>query len=134
MPVDESWFYGWAGTHDYDPRWDYEVLEDQRNHELIVLAQQTVDTITQQGNMPWDQGRVYPADLADQDAVALWAYGTEAAPVIMLDLQKHVEVGPRVREAVVDSVVHELRHAYQEANGWELCEQEAEHGSARIPF
>jgi hypothetical protein len=29
---------------------------------------------------------------------------------------------------------HELRHAYQEAHGWDMCEQEAEYGSERIPF
>jgi hypothetical protein len=135
----QEWLSGWAATHDYDPSWDYQVRFDLRHHRLALLAQSTAEKICADYQLPWIQARVYPADL--EGPLAIYASGTSGAPVVVVDLESHhrawQEVGLDARSleiAVVDSVLHELRHAYQEAHEWPLDEDEAEHGSERIPF
>ena len=85
----------------------------------------------------------HPAEL--DGAAAVFIAGTSPAPVVLVDIATHLEeldeefaAGDgltRMREeAVADSVVHELRHAVQEAYDMPLSEEEAEYGSAALPF
>jgi len=136
---DLEWLSGWALTHDYDPTWDYEVRFEQRYHPTVQKAQGLIEQISSEHPVPWQEGRVYPADL--EGPLAVFVSGTNGAPVVLLDLDAHhstgLEIGlnpDEIESAVLDSLIHELRHAYQEAHDWAMDETEAEHGSARIPF
>lgn len=135
----EQWLSGWALTHDYDPTWDYQVRFDLRHHRLALLAQSVAHRLVLEHQLPWEEARVYPADL--EGPLAVFASGTNGAPVIVIDLDAHQriiqEMGEGTQEldrSVAHSVVHELRHAYQEAHDWPMDEDEAEYGSHRIPF
>jgi len=142
-----EWLSGWASTHDYDPTWDYTVCFEQREHPLYLLAcevmkQVCAEAATNDG-IPFNNGRVYPAKL--DGGAAVFIDGTSSEPVVLIDIAVHLEVldeefagGGNLamirKEQVEVSVIHELRHAVQEAYGMPFCEDEAEYGSAAMPF
>ena len=135
----EEWLYGWALVHDYDPTWDYEVRFDLRHHRLSLLAQSVAEKLGKEHPLPWHAARVYPADL--DGPLAVYINGTHGAPVVVIDLEAHQRKGEEmgldekdIEVAIADSVLHELRHAFQAANEWPMDEDEAEWGSERIPF
>jgi hypothetical protein len=58
---------------------------------------------------------------------------------MLVDIEAHMNDEFHLDEkeqykAMADSVMHELRHAIQEINEWDLDEDEAEHSSDRMPF
>jgi hypothetical protein len=131
-----DWLWGWSSTHDYDPTWDYTVDFYYRTHPLFLQAEASMQSICESAaasDLPFANGRVYPVHL--NGAVAMFISGTSAEPVVLVDIDAHLAVDEdERRRAVADSVLHELRHAVQEANEWPPDEDEAEHGSERIPF
>ncbi len=131
----EGWLSGWASTHDYDPSWDYDIDFGRKGSELHLLAQQAADTICSEHQDLFASARVYPARLAG-GAVAVYANGTGQEPVVVIDFAAHEAGVPSgsASDAVIDSVVHEMRHAAQEVLELPFDEDEAERGSARLPF
>ena len=137
--VHQEWLSGWALTHDYDPSWDYQIRFELRHSRLALLAQAVAAKTSVDHRLPWAEARVYPADL--EGPLAVYVNGTSGAPVVVIDLAAHTryieEIGLQEQDlelVVADSVLHELRHAYQEAHEWPYDETEAERGSQRIPF
>lgn len=118
------------------PTWDYTVDFYYRTHPLFLQAEASMQSICESAaasDLPFANGRVYPVHL--NGAVAMFISGTSAEPVVLVDIDAHLAVDEdERRRAVADSVLHELRHAVQEANEWPPDEDEAEHGSERIPF
>ncbi len=102
----------WAGTHDYDPRWDYsdELRPEWENHPLMQIAKERLRAHV------GEHGRVFTADLGAHNGVGMFIHGTGGAPVILFD--------PYVHEADLDqheaeeqatrTIDHEYRHALQE--------------------
>ena len=134
-----DWLSGWSSTHDYDPTWDYTVAFEHRDHPLYRLACEAAERVcaaaaTNQ-RIPFADARVYPVHL-DGDVVAVYVSGTSSEPVVLVDIARHeaVEDPAEQRTAICDSVIHELRHACQEAYELPACEDEAEYGSSRLPF
>jgi hypothetical protein len=133
----QDWLSGWAASHDYDPTWDYTVCFEHRQHPLYLLACEVMARVcadsAADSRIPFDNGRIFPAQL--DGVAALYIAGTSSEPVVLIDVATHAELDERDRtRALSDSVVHELRHAVQEAYDLPFCEDEAEHGSAQLPF
>jgi len=133
-----SWLSGWSLTHDYDPTWDYTVAFEYREHPLFLGAERTVAEMCARAasnpEIHFDSARVFPAHL--DGPVAIYVHGTSSEPVVLVDIDAHVEHADTEDQmaAVMSSVVHELRHAVQEDRDYDACEDEAEHGSSRMPF
>ena len=142
-----DWLSGWSCTHDYDPTWDYTVCFQYRGHPLYLLACEVLERICADAStneaIPFSNGRVYPAEL--DGAAAVYISGTSSEPVVLVDIACHLEeldddfadgesLERMRREAVADSVLHELRHAVQESYDMPPSEIEAEFGSDALPF
>jgi hypothetical protein len=133
----EEWLSGWASTHDYDPTWDYTVSFQHRQHPLLLLAETVLERVCADAatnpHIPFASGRVFPVEL--EGAAAMFVSGTSSEPVVLVDINTHLDLDERDQErAIADSVLHELRHAVQEAYDLPLDEDEAEHGSLQMPF
>lgn len=97
--------------HDYDPRWDYDVQEDQLNHPLIQQAQRIMDQRAKDPDTPFERGHVYPAPLGDK-GVGVYCNGTANEPVVLVDLKQH----EGYEDQIPTTVNHEIAHAIQEGN------------------
>src|SRR5688500_9867266 len=116
--MDEQW-HGWEPQeHEYDPEWDYELQYDKFNHPLIQRAQQRLEQLAQSPETPMNPerpGRVFPVELSDRGAVAMYCNVTYNEPCILLDVDGHRGYEDQIEK----SVDHEVHHAVQE---WETGE------------
>lgn len=120
--------------HDYDPTWDYEVLEDRPGGALGLLLDEVEAAA---------RGEILPAlgmpgmDLflaaeggLGEGALGRYIDGTSTWPVIGLDLAALEErcgrEGLDLRHEIRATVAHELAHAWQEAAGLDDSEHEDE--------
>jgi hypothetical protein len=151
---EQAWLTGWhEGTcHDYDPTWDYTVAFQYKKHPLLSEAQRAADRILVAGPGGMETARVFPVSLPDErGAVALFVNGTSGMPVILIDIDRHINglsglydmndeywadvYRTEVVAQVGTSVTHCLRLAFLEQAELELeSPDEAEYGSSRIPF
>ena len=115
--------------HDYDPAWDYAVVEpteEVKEETDRIQAELMRDLIPQLEG--FDSFSVAYAE--DLTSLGIYADGTSSAPVIVLDahniLESVDEFGVGLDTAIETTIVHELGHAVQEAQGREYDEDEAE--------
>lgn len=122
-------------SHDYDPCWDYPVIElddvqglnefvKKRVNDIIAEAEYTLAPAMglKEG---FDVFFVEPMGLSSfsqlKSAVAVYCNGTSSRPVIGFDLTHMAEVceedGIDLVKQIEVSLAHELGHAYQEAAG-----------------
>jgi GNAT superfamily N-acetyltransferase len=114
-------------AHDYHPSWD-QIEDENINPEAAAIVKKICERIYSETQMPFE---VWAVQLP-KEAVAMYINGTSGYPVILLDLAKHVGY----EDQYWQSIVHELRHAEQEANSEgdaNFDEEEAEN-SERMPF
>ena len=139
----EDWLTGWSHTHDYDPTWDYAVRFDQRDDPLLAQAQRAADKLSDLSGGTLSRGRVYPADL--DGPAAVFVSGTSHEPVVVIDLDCHRRAAAELtagddhalleaQRMVAATIVHEMRHAAQEALELPADEDDAEHGASHLPF
>lgn len=111
---------GWNPGHDFDAGAEYGEFDDVPAH-----AYELMDRIWERANMAEDpDGVVVPYQVAfaplgeirDGDSVAMYASGTESSPVVIIDWQRLNDANIiDNEEEVAVSVLHELRHGWQEA-------------------
>lgn len=102
------------GTHDYDPRWDYDVREDLFDHPYQVAAQHRMDELAQRSDTPFLHGHVYPWD-SDGKSAAVYCNGTSGEPCVMFDPLLHERMDQEgYGNQSAKTVDHEVRHAMQE--------------------
>lgn len=131
----------WASTHDYDPTWDYRVAFEHRGHPLLCAAQRAADRLCKDAveaddqRVPFAHTRVFPVHFDNHKAVATYVMGTYAEPVLLVSIEAHETVDIEDQTcAIVDSVIHELRHAIQDSRDEDFDEDAAEYGSDDMPF
>ncbi len=129
-------------SHDYQPSWDYPVVELQeidaaKDHSLEIqkaIADATQELTYLLGFEEFEVFYVEPGGLTNgfslHDAVAVYCNGTSSRPVIGIDVATLAEIceheGLDFSKEFRTCIAHELVHAYQETLGIEHYEDEEE--------
>ena len=125
-----------TSEHDYQPHWDYEEEEDLFKYSTLVnafgQAKEEIEMLVLSSFDFCDGFDVFFAKNIPRDKIAMYVDGTYSHPVIIVDLEaidkamdKHYVRGQE-EQIARDTIMHELTHAVQEAEGREYDEEEAE--------
>lgn len=122
-------------SHDYQPSWDYPVVElgdlnvstEHAKAIDLAISQAQQDLSLLFGFSDFEVFFVEPGGLTNghslHDAVAVYCNGTSSRPVIGFDVQTMLDVcndeGLDFSKEFRTSIAHELAHAYQETLGIE---------------
>ena len=117
-------------THDYDPAWDYVVVELASLAEIDAFERTRIGEIVSKvkadlapalGLSDFDVFFVEPAGIHGGQSVAVFCSGTSSHPVVGFDLtamkQGCEEEAISFLHQFEISLAHELAHAYQESIG-----------------
>lgn len=117
-------------SHDYDPNWDYPVLEladvpeidgFDRTRIVEILGKVRIDLAPALNIEDFEAFFVEPCGFMGGSAVAIYCSGTSFRPIVGFDLclMKQVahDEGTHFHRQFEISLVHELAHAYQESLG-----------------
>ncbi len=125
-----------SGTklHDYDPEWDYEKdVRPKRNmRDAFEKARSDIlrENLLAKEKAAFRNFTLFYAVDVGQNEMGKYVDGTQSAPVIIVDLAvcnracREYDVEPYV--AARSTILHELKHAIQEAEGSEYNEDDAE--------
>lgn len=107
-------------THDYNPEWDYEVVDEPEHAKEIVEAVKARVHAELMPRLGMSGMKVFFA--ADLDgALARYVYGTSSFPVLGVDFAALTraceEHELEVEQQLAATIAHELAHAYQERIG-----------------
>ncbi len=122
-------------SHDYDPNWDYEIYNDSDTEE-------EVKTFVAQMIAQWEASlfsklklfrtvKVHFGSLGTK-LIAIYVNGTYTEPVIIVDIFNIKDTCKEIGDEnqclthVAVSILHEIGHAMQEAQGKEFNEDDAE--------
>jgi len=125
--------------HDYDPNWDYEVV-DIPDEKLVQIAEQAMDEINNKIIYQIGIGKCKVAYIKEESshALARYIYGTQPNPVFVVDLEKIKAVAEEcsrdfycnpeteINIGIRTSLFHELGHAIQDWMNIDPDEEEAE--------
>lgn len=112
--------------HDYDISWDYELDNtlDKKYKNILSQAVKEVKKLKLFNNF-----EVYPILLPDEE-LGVYCFGTYEKPIIGVDVRNHIEACKEynisLKKALKSSILHELRHSWQDGNNYEFDEEDAE--------
>lgn len=127
-------------SHDYEPSWDYPVIELSEVVDLSLAERTEIEAVIEDVKknlapaLDFDDIEVFFAEhltLAEcgEPAVAVYCNGTSSRPVVGFDLfamkSTCEEEGLSLIQQFKVSIAHELGHAYQESLG---LDHEHDHG------
>lgn len=110
-------------SHDYDPVWDYEVVQLPPENLNVLAAQEAANRAFAETEQSFRL--YYVKDL--NGAMGRYVNGTESFPVIVLDNEIFSQLLDPEQE-IYETIRHELRHAEQEREGLDFDEDDAENG------
>lgn len=120
------WDAEWSQVgHDYDAAWDYEIAEEtpERFSTLLNSFLESRDFKEALYKLYIQQPRIVPVH-DDERYVAMYVNGTGDYPVILLNVDVIEDVANEEEYSdneyavgLIGSIIHELGHAYLEANG-----------------
>jgi hypothetical protein len=125
-PRDDGSAPVWAGlgerNHDYDPGWDYEVVEVSAENLNVLAAKAAAERAFAETGVAFELHFV-----TGIDDMGRYIDGTASYPVIILSMDTFNKMlDPE--QAIYDTIRHELQHARQDADGGAYDEDDAEHG------
>jgi len=112
--------------HDYDPIWDYEEETRPKRKMMRIFEQAAQDILSNHmSNFEDLFTRFRIAFVKDIGGLARFASGTSQEPVILIDLKQCVAIQRELKndftmyQVAITTLMHELKHAMQEAEGRE---------------
>jgi len=128
---------GACPDHDYDPEWDYDVVEmEDRDREMVEAIGDRVrgEILPVLG---FEGCSIFAANLPDQ-CVAIYISGTAPFPVLGIDCARMLAVceeeGLAIQTELAVSIAHEIAHGHQEMCGIDLSQHEDETEDAAERF
>ena len=130
---------GMSADHDYDPSWDYEVVETPPC-DHVILVQLALDEAERTGllaTLRLARPNIFHTEIDGLvGAFGRYCDGTSSLPVIGLDLtglQEWCDArGDIIEREVEATIAHELAHAWQDAAGLDQGSDECEAAAERF--
>jgi len=115
-------------NNDYDISWDYE-LDDKLNKNFITLINKAIKWIKKEKLNLRINFNVFPI-LLSNNQLGIYCNGTYKNAVIGIDIRNIIsackEYSIGLNLAIKTTILHEIRHAWQERNKLEFDEIDAE--------